>query len=229
MNPILEIDMKIKTIASSSVGCCYLVEHAGEQLLIECGISLREIRKALNFDLARVRACLVSHFHGDHSRSAERLQKETVVHVYGPEGGATQPLQPGVYHRFGGFTVRAHELEHDRKCFGYEISAGRAELFYISDSRFIPEIKPPIHYLMIEANHSFKLLLGSDKDRRLLQRIYGNHLDIDSAVEFAKRHKSTLKEVHLLHLSDDHSDEEQFKKQMAEAVGVPVYVAAKGI
>jgi len=33
-----------------------------------------------------------------------------------------------------------------------------------------------------------------------------------------------LEEVHLLHLSDNHADEQFFKKEVQKIVGVPVYV-----
>ncbi len=80
---------------------------------------------------------------------------------------------------------------------------------------------------MIEANHSFEKLIESERDRSVVARISENHLDIDSVVELCNRHKKTLKEIHLIHLSDAHSDENLFKSMVAGATGCPVYVSKK--
>lgn len=53
----------IKTLSSGSHGNCYVLECGNEQLLIELGISWKEILKGLDYDLTKVRACLVSHRH----------------------------------------------------------------------------------------------------------------------------------------------------------------------
>ena len=72
--------MKIKSIASSSSGNCYIVESAGEQLLIDCGIPVKKIRKAIG-TFENVVACLVSHEHGDHAKYLPQLEKETYVTI----------------------------------------------------------------------------------------------------------------------------------------------------
>lgn len=53
----------IKTLSSGSHGNCYILECGNEQLLIELGISWKDILRGLNYNLTKVRACLVSHQH----------------------------------------------------------------------------------------------------------------------------------------------------------------------
>lgn len=53
----------LKTLSSGSHGNSYILECGNEQLLIELGISWKDILKGLDYNLTKVRACLVSHQH----------------------------------------------------------------------------------------------------------------------------------------------------------------------
>lgn len=56
--------MILKVLGSSSTGNCYLLQSSeGETLIIECGINIREIKKALNFNIRNVAGVLISHEH----------------------------------------------------------------------------------------------------------------------------------------------------------------------
>lgn len=54
----------IRIISSGSQGNAYILEGYGEILLIECGVSLKDISKTLNYDLSKVVGVCVSHSHG---------------------------------------------------------------------------------------------------------------------------------------------------------------------
>ena len=56
--------MILKVLGSSSTGNCYLLQSSeGETLIIECGVHLKEIKKALNFNIRNVAGVLISHEH----------------------------------------------------------------------------------------------------------------------------------------------------------------------
>lgn len=55
--------MKVKTIASGSTGNCYVLETNKGSLLIEAGIPIKRIKKALNYDFREVVGCLLTHEH----------------------------------------------------------------------------------------------------------------------------------------------------------------------
>lgn len=56
--------MKLKVLGSGSNANCYLLQsNSGETLIIECGVHLKEIKKALNFNMRNVVGCLISHEH----------------------------------------------------------------------------------------------------------------------------------------------------------------------
>lgn len=228
--------MKIKTIASSSSGCCYVIESNGKKLLIECGVSLKKIREALDFDFSSVGACLISHEHKDHCKSILDIDSKTPVHSFGPfmpdnQLNLINYLVAEHGHSFDiglCFDVKPLRMAHDVPCLGYAIRAANNEiLLYATDTSEVPYQIKGLTHLMIEANHSIELLLESDAPKSVIARSADNHFSINQAVELAARHRDTLKEVHLLHLSDKHSDEEKFKQMMSEALDIPVYIARK--
>ncbi|MFA6812950.1 MAG: hypothetical protein WCR45_07660 [Bacteroidaceae bacterium] len=56
--------MKLSVLGSSSKGNAYILEsNDGEKLIIEAGVKMIEYKKALNFNMRDIRACVVSHAH----------------------------------------------------------------------------------------------------------------------------------------------------------------------
>lgn len=53
----------MRCLSSSSSGNCYLLESKTECLVLEAGISFKEAKKALNFNISKVKGVLVSHEH----------------------------------------------------------------------------------------------------------------------------------------------------------------------
>ena len=224
--------IKIITIASSSEGNCYVIESGDEQLMIECGVSLNRVRESLGFDLSKIVGCLVSHEHADHCGHIGELSMFLNIPVFGPDIAVFPNFRP-VDDTFkiqcgDEFFIKPIRLDHGKtECLGYIVKYGSELLLYATDTGSCDYTVPGLTHLMIEANHSLDKLLASGAARSHRSHAADNHLSIDAAVEVAKRHKKTLREIHLIHLSDAHSDEEEFKRRMREATGVPVYVAKK--
>ena len=65
--------MKLNCIASGSSGNCYLLSSDTETLILDCGIGIMEIKKALDFDLSKVVGACVTHAHLDHSKAVKDL------------------------------------------------------------------------------------------------------------------------------------------------------------
>lgn len=226
------VKMNIKTIASSSAGCCYIIESNGKHLIIDIGVPLKRIREALNHDLSSVVGCLISHSHGDHCKYAKQLEKETSVPIWCTTGtgiGCELKLAKiitGNKIKVGNFQILPVKLFHDVENFGFLIQDGSDSLFYATDTVKVPYTFPELKKVMIEANHSFELMLQSGMHKSVVERTAETHLDIDRAIDFIKRHPD-LEEIHLLHLSSSHSDAGLFKKMAQDASGVPVYVAGE--
>lgn len=86
----------ITALASGSNGNCYYVGNEREAVLIDAGVSCREIEKRmrrLGLSMARVKAVFVSHEHSDHIKGLRVLANKYTLPVY----ITTPTLRNGVY------------------------------------------------------------------------------------------------------------------------------------
>src|SRR5690606_24791936 len=113
--------IEFRSFVSSSAGNCYHVTDGQTELLIEAGLKIADIRKALDFRVSRLAGVLVSHEHMDHSKAAADLAKAG-VDVYASEG--TLRTRKLVGHRFkaiqahkqfrvGTWDILPFDVEHD--------------------------------------------------------------------------------------------------------------------
>lgn len=47
--------MMLKVLGSSSKGNCYILENESEALILEAGIKFQDVKKALNWNIAKVK------------------------------------------------------------------------------------------------------------------------------------------------------------------------------
>ena len=57
-------------LGSSSKGNCYLLEYKNQVLILDAGVSFKEVQKALNFNIEKVVGVLITHEHMDHLKYA---------------------------------------------------------------------------------------------------------------------------------------------------------------
>ena len=56
--------MNVKCLATGSSGNCYaLQDNEGHILLLDCGISVKEIKIGIDFQISKIVGCLVTHSH----------------------------------------------------------------------------------------------------------------------------------------------------------------------
>jgi phosphoribosyl 1,2-cyclic phosphodiesterase len=75
----------ISSLNSGSNGNCYYIGNNNEAVLIDAGISCREIEKRmkrLDLSMSRVKAIFVSHEHGDHIFGIPNLSRKYQLPVY---------------------------------------------------------------------------------------------------------------------------------------------------
>ena len=75
----------ITSLNSGSNGNCYYVGNETEAILVDAGISCREIEKRmnrLNLKIEKVKAVFVSHEHSDHIKGLPVLIKKYQLPVY---------------------------------------------------------------------------------------------------------------------------------------------------
>ena len=70
--------MQIEVLGSSSLGNAYIVNDGTTSILLECGFSLVDMQMKSNFMISNVDACLLTHFHQDHSKGIKDLLKYAI-------------------------------------------------------------------------------------------------------------------------------------------------------
>lgn len=79
----------IASLNSGSNGNCYYIGNEDEAVLIDVGISCREVEKRLqrlNIPISRIKAAFITHEHGDHIHGVTALSKKHKLPVYITEG-----------------------------------------------------------------------------------------------------------------------------------------------
>lgn len=113
--------MKMNVLGSNSKGNCYILETDTDKLIIDAGISIKDVQIALDFDFKNVAGTLVTHEHGDHSKAIKDLIK-IGVDIYTSKGTAEAlKIQSHRVHyiksleqfEIGNFIVLPFKTEHD--------------------------------------------------------------------------------------------------------------------
>lgn len=236
--------MVLKVLGSSSKGNCYLLEASDGVLVIEAGIPATEVKKALGFDLLKVAGCLVSHRHGDHSRflkdvltlGVRVLALEDVFASHGLSGSPfCKPIEPLRGYRLGGFKVFALPVAHDVPCLGFIVDHREmGRLLFVTDTMMLEYTVPQLDHVMLEVNYCDRILQANIDagivPASMRDRLMRSHMELLTAKDIVRANDlSRVKELVLLHLSDNNSHAALFREEMEKVSGKPVYVARRGL
>ncbi len=228
--------MDVKIIASGSSGNAYLIGDGHTRLLLDAGIPFKRIQIGCGFRTSSIDACLITHRHGDHAAAILKLLQRGIT-VYSNEDVAG--LYPGVQSVearrefcIGTFRILPFEAEHDVPCFGYQVTSEETgeKLVYITDSAYVRYTFAGLTHIMIEANYDEDIMLGNVRDEKipfsLAERVAGTHMSIDTLIDLLRANDMTkVRQIYLLHLSDNNSDAEAFKRRVQQETGAEVYIA----
>ena len=228
--------MDIKVIASGSSGNAYLIGDGRTRLLLDAGIPFRRIQIGCGFRTSTIDACLVTHRHGDHAAAIPKLIERGIT-VYSNDNVAerykgVQKLTERKEYPIGTFRILPFMAEHDVPCFGYQVTSEETgeKLVYITDSAYVRYTFTGLTHIMIEANYAEDIMIGNVRDGKvplpLAERVAGTHMSIDTLLDLLRANDMTkVRQIYLLHLSDNNSDAEAFKKMVQQETGAEVYIA----
>lgn len=217
--------MRIDVLATGSKGNCYLLTHNGETLILDVGIPMKEIKKALNWDLTHVSGICVTHNHTDHAY-ALKDSRMTGLKVWTPyeEEKELQTKQ------FGGFKVSSFHLPHDGcPCVGYLVTIDGITVLYATDFEYIKYrfTGMNIDAFLIECNYQEELI---DMDRENYDHVLKGHCKDTTCFDFLKVNVSdATKHVILCHLSWRNCDENSVQQIAGQITGKQVSIAKKGL
>lgn len=232
--------MDIKVLGSGSKGNCYVLGDGRSSILIECGLPWHKIQTGLAFLTYRIRACLVSHEHKDHSRAALDVLRAGIP-LFASDGtirALNLPSSGHIYHRDSGIAlvtkdwfIQGFPVEHDAaEPWGFVIQNKGEKVVYLTDTAYSRFRFPNVTHFMVEANHSAEVLdqriEAGVTDRAMKPRLLQTHMSIETCKQLLLANDlSKCQGIWLLHLSDNHSDADHFKRTIQEATGVPTYIA----
>lgn len=242
--------VRISILASGSSGNATVVEAGGTCVLIDCGISYRQLvtrMKPLGLEPDRIGAVLLTHEHDDHVKGLEVFLRHHRVPVLATPGTleamqtappVAEPLVSGRQVRFGAVTALPVQTSHDaREPVGFVMESQNRRLGLVTDTGVFTELLTErlfgCHVLLIECNHDRDLLRVGPYPWPLKQRIASRtgHLSNEQACAAIERlAHSGLETVVGMHLSQTNNRPEMVERELAAVLagsGVHLTVASQ--
>jgi phosphoribosyl 1,2-cyclic phosphodiesterase len=185
--------MRICLLASGSKGNSLLVESGQTRILIDAGLSARELRKRLELvgvDPASLNALLVTHEHTDHIRGLGPLVRQLDLPVYLQTDLARKLPdvgKPDCVHEFtageefsvNDLTIRPFAITHDSLApVGFTLSGELGKVGVATDlgisTRLVTECLQGCRALVLETNHDEEMLRDGPYPWSLKQRVRSN-------------------------------------------------------
>lgn len=231
--------IEVQALASSSKGNCYRVTDGSTSILLECGISYREIQKGLHFKMSEVAACLVTHEHNDHCKAIKEVMKAGIdcymskgtAEAIGVSSHRIKNVKVKEAFQVGTWTILPFDVEHDvSEPLGFLLTNKVGDkLLFATDTYYVKYRFKGLTHILVEANYSLEILneniLNGSVPQVMKKRLLRSHFSLENVKEFLLANDlSKVQEIWLLHLSDSNSDEDLFKKEIMKLTGKAVYV-----
>ncbi len=215
--------LKCCLLASGSSGNCLYLETTHTRILIDAGLSGKEIKNrlaAIDVNPLDLQAIVVTHEHQDHVRGAGVLSRQLGLPIY--ISAATQKavkigklarirnFEPGEGFAINDFYFQPFSIPHDAvDPVGFVIQNNKYKIGLATDmgqvTRLVAQRLLGVHLLVLETNHDEQLLNDGDYPWSLKQRIRSSkgHLSNRQAAAALKNWLGyNLRQVFLAHLSE---------------------------
>ncbi len=232
-------DIFVAVLASGSSGNSFLVVNDGAAVLVDAGLSRRELERRMSVfgvEPTQVEAVLLTHEHTDHVRGARGFCQGNGKKAYGTRGtlsltplegvrGAT--MVPAVEYEIGSFKVRPFRVKHlAAEPVAFSLRTDSVKISIASDLGSVtPAVAREIagsDMMLIEANYDEKMLMEGEYPEFLKQAIDGEngHLSNTDAGALARSAVSErTKHVTLVHLSKENNTPELARHAVETALG----------
>lgn len=235
--------MVVKTINSGSKGNGYALISGEDILLLECGVSAKDMLKAIDYQTSKVSGCMVSHVHKDHVGYIKQYMQygikvytsdEVETDIETVIGEKTVGLQRMKRHQIGSFSVIPFHVPHgETECDGWLIDSPDGRILFITDAEYCPYdfSKVGINYGLIECNYS-EDYISREEDGAKFSHVLTGHMELQTCKRLIQSINSeSLRSIGLVHLSAYNGDPARFLEEIRSQVdcNVDVWVAEKGI
>lgn len=232
--------MKIKQIASGSTGNCYHLSDGKTNLLLECGIAFKKIQQAIGFKVCDVSGVLITHEHGDHAKSVENMMRagcDCYMSCGTAKALGLYPVVPRVeiisaqkQFKIGTWIIVPFDTIHDcAEPFGFLLVSGKNKILFATDTAYIKYKFNNLTHILIESNYQDSILQENIDngivDHAMKKRLLETHMELRQTIGFLKANDlSSVREIHLIHLSGRNSDAETMRNSVTVETGKPVFI-----
>jgi phosphoribosyl 1,2-cyclic phosphodiesterase len=232
--------MQIKVLASGSSGNAYIVSDGRTTLLLDAGITLKAIQVGTNFTVRKIAGAFITHSHQDHSKAAKDLARYGVniytsrgtIEACGLTGHRLHPVKALQEITVGTFKVLPFDVEHDAPeplGFLFVSTATGEKLLYFTDTYFVRYRFNGLTHIMAECNYTQD---GIDRSIaagyipvEMVPRLVKAHMSLEHLLEMLKANDlRQVRQIYLLHLSANNSEEQRMKEEVQRQTGAEVYV-----
>jgi phosphoribosyl 1,2-cyclic phosphodiesterase len=221
------MSLLISSLNSGSNGNCYYIGNDHGAVLIDVGISCREVErrmKRLDLPIENVKAIFISHEHGDHIRGVEVLSKKHQLPVYITTSTLLYSglkINPSLVSSFKayepitiqGLSVTAFPKFHDASDpHSFVVEGNGTKIGVLTDigsnCKHVIENFKQCHAAFLETNYDEKMLEEGAYPYHLKRRIRSDrgHLSNDQALDLFKKHRPKfMSHLLLSHLSKNNN------------------------
>lgn len=230
--------MEIRAFGSGSSGNSYYVSDGITNLLLDCGLPFNIIQDHMDYTVSKLDGVLITHEHGDHIKAAKQLSRRGITlyatqgtyDAIGLSGHRCTAITPLKTFTVGSFDIVPFSVEHDAADpVGYYLHtrADDETLLYITDAFYTRHRFENVNYLMLEVNYDEETIQQalSEQTQIYINRVYRSHMGLETALKLIDTiDVNQLKHVYILHMSNNHANEDKIKKEIVRATGAPVTI-----
>lgn len=223
--------MKLLTIGSGSKGNCHLLMTEQQSLIVDAGVPVKDIKKAVNYDLGSLQGAIFSHVHKDHTKALSDI-KLMGIPTFTPYESETERQTI----RCGEFAIKSFALRNKEgrwlhtngdgtECpvYGFLINAEGKNILYVTDFMYMPLVfrKQTLQTMVIGCNYEEDM----DIENRVKNyHVRLGHASLSTVKEMVRANKTeSLRHIVLCHLSAS-ADADRMVTEVQEAAGVGVTV-----
>jgi len=233
----------VSVLGSGSRGNATFVKTDGVRLLIDAGISRKEIAKRLESigeDPDGIDAVLITHEHNDHSCGLKTIVKDLPVQVFATwgtiralhvedyelNGSSIVPVPPGIPFAMNDAEITPFSVPHDAaEPVAFNVTSGGVKVTQLTDVGHLPDhVSDRLrgsHVLILESNHDLEMLRVGPYPWSLKQRLMGRygHLSNTAVARFIReQYDGEADHVVLAHLSSKNNHPEIARQEAAVAL-----------
>ena len=222
------IKMKLCSLGSGSKGNCTYIHSGESHILIDAGLSCKQISLRLNkigVNLDNITDILITHSHGDHIGSIGVISRKIKVNIW--INNATKREAEYSSYNLNGVTWSLFESNkafsiNNLEIHPLSVSHDTADpvCFFVKDDKAMVGVVTDLgcsnsplekmisesNAILLEFNHDVNMLRNSDRPQSLISRIGGDkgHLNNTQAAEIIKKSSSeTLTTIFTAHVSHE--------------------------